>query len=174
MNKVKQINTPKQITIGDLVKDKISGLKGICNEITYWMNGCVRIGVQSNQLTEKNTIPKQIFFDRNQVEFLEKTSLTFTKPIKLTRELAYKLIGKKAIDKISGFKGIIESITIDISNKISVRVCLQQLLDRNEIHCGYWFPLERVSISKKRIIDFIEYEDDIETHCGYWFPLKKD
>ncbi len=36
----------KQLYLNDNVKDDLTGLKGVMVCVTYWNNGCVRIGLQ--------------------------------------------------------------------------------------------------------------------------------
>ena len=57
------------INLGDKVKDKITGYTGIAVGITTWMQGCRRIGIQSQKLHEGK--PRDtIWFDEPQVEVI--------------------------------------------------------------------------------------------------------
>lgn len=55
------------ITLGSMVRDKITGLTGIAVCRTDWLHGCCRIGVQSQQLHDGKPIDPQ-YFDEPQLE----------------------------------------------------------------------------------------------------------
>ena len=44
--------------LGDRAKDKITGFCGIVTARTVWLNGCVRVGVQSEEL--KDGLPGEV------------------------------------------------------------------------------------------------------------------
>lgn len=44
--------TKKEPQLGDRVKDRVTGFKGIVVATTEWLNGCRRVGVQSEKLEE--------------------------------------------------------------------------------------------------------------------------
>lgn len=51
----KQVPTT-EITLGDCVKDKITGLTGIAIAYDVWETGCVRIGIESTELKDGKPI----------------------------------------------------------------------------------------------------------------------
>jgi hypothetical protein len=52
--------------LGTTVKDTITGYQGVVTGITFWLNGCTRIGIQSREL--KDGIPKDAqWFDEMQL-----------------------------------------------------------------------------------------------------------
>ena len=56
--------------LGDRVKDKVTGFCGLVTAKTTWMNGCVRVGVQSEKL--KDGIPQE-------VQWIDEAQLTVVK-----------------------------------------------------------------------------------------------
>jgi len=38
------------IGLGDYVRDRVTGFRGIVTGITYWLNGCIRVGIQGEKL----------------------------------------------------------------------------------------------------------------------------
>lgn len=42
----------KELELMDDVKDDISGLTGVLVSITFWSNGCVRLGVQAREIKD--------------------------------------------------------------------------------------------------------------------------
>lgn len=62
----------KTITLGDRVKDKISGFGGIVVAKSEYMNGCRRFSIQSEKLGKDGTIPKDEWFDEPQLTLVKK------------------------------------------------------------------------------------------------------
>jgi len=60
-----------RIELGDRVKDRISGLKGIVTGITDWLYGCRRISVQPEEAKDGKPI-ETFCVDEPQVEVLQK------------------------------------------------------------------------------------------------------
>lgn len=56
---------------GDRVQDVITGFEGIVVCITDWLNGCIRVGVQSDKLKDGKPLNAE-YFDEVQVEILKK------------------------------------------------------------------------------------------------------
>lgn len=62
------------VELGDRVKDRITGLKGIAVGITNYLYGCKRVAVQPE--TEKDGKPADTFFvDEPQLEIMKKGAL---------------------------------------------------------------------------------------------------
>ena len=62
------------VELGDRVKDKITGLKGIAVGITNYLYGCKRVAVQPE--TEKDGKPADTFFvDEPQLEIMKKGAI---------------------------------------------------------------------------------------------------
>ena len=56
-----------QINLGDRVKDRITGYQGIVVAITYWLNKCTRITVQSEKLKDEKPVDSSTFDDTDVV-----------------------------------------------------------------------------------------------------------
>ena len=54
------------IQLGDRVKDPISGLTGIAVCSSTWLHGCIRIGIQPEELKDGKPVESQ-FFDQSQL-----------------------------------------------------------------------------------------------------------
>jgi hypothetical protein len=58
------------INLGDKVKDSITGFEGIVTGKTIWLNGCTRVGVQSDVL--KDGVPTEAqWIDEPQLKVIE-------------------------------------------------------------------------------------------------------
>ncbi len=60
--------------LGDSVKDKITGFKGIVTSIHCYLNGCRRIAVQPKELKDGKPIESQIF-DEPQLDIVKKQAV---------------------------------------------------------------------------------------------------
>lgn len=58
------------INLGAKVRDKITGFTGIVTSRTEWLNGCLRYGVQPQELHDGKPIDAHVF-DEPQLEVLE-------------------------------------------------------------------------------------------------------
>jgi hypothetical protein len=57
------------INLGDKVKDSVTGFEGIVVGKTTWLNGCTRIGIQSDVL--KDGLPKDVqWIDEPQLKII--------------------------------------------------------------------------------------------------------
>lgn len=64
--------TDQRISLGDRVRDSISGFIGICVARTEWLNGCVRVVVQPEKCDPNTGKPHDDqVFDECQVELVE-------------------------------------------------------------------------------------------------------
>jgi hypothetical protein len=59
------------IKLGQKVRDRVTGYKGIAECITTWRYGCIRIGVRTQKLDEKGLPQELIHFDEPQLEIIE-------------------------------------------------------------------------------------------------------
>lgn len=59
------------ITLGDRVKDRISGFQGIAIARTTWLHNCTRIVVQPESLTKEHKPSEDMAFDEAQLEVVK-------------------------------------------------------------------------------------------------------
>lgn len=59
-----------RVELGDRAKDRITEFEGVITCITTWLNGCVRVGIQSEKLKDGKPLDAE-YFDEVQVEILE-------------------------------------------------------------------------------------------------------
>lgn len=57
--------------LGDRAKDTVTGYTGIVVAKTEWLNGCIRVSIQSEKLKEGKPLDTE-GFDIEQVEVIEK------------------------------------------------------------------------------------------------------
>lgn len=60
-----------KVELGQIVKDRVTGFTGMVVAISTWLNGCNRIGVQS-QTEKKDGLPIEPYFvDEQQLDVIE-------------------------------------------------------------------------------------------------------
>ncbi len=65
-----------KVNLGDEVKDKITGFRGIVIGITRWLNGCSRVGVQPRKVQkDKGKIAEAEWIDENQLAIVKRAVL---------------------------------------------------------------------------------------------------
>lgn len=65
----------KDIEIGDRVRDRVSGFKGIAISRTEWLFGCIRIQVQPEKIGKDGKYPESIVFDEASLEVIKKAAV---------------------------------------------------------------------------------------------------
>jgi len=67
-----------KINLGDKVRDTVTGFTGIATGRTNWLQGCTRVGVQTQELHDGKPIESQ-WFDEPQLEVIEKGAIASQK-----------------------------------------------------------------------------------------------
>ena len=62
--------TRKDLPLGRLARDAISGFEGVIECRTEWLNGCFRVGLAPNHLDKDGKMLDSRAFDAEQVEVL--------------------------------------------------------------------------------------------------------
>ena len=62
--------TGKDLPLGRLARDTISGFTGIIDSRTEWLNGCFRITLAPNYLDKEGKMLPSATFDAEQIEIL--------------------------------------------------------------------------------------------------------
>lgn len=68
-----------EITLGCRAKDRITGFCGIVVAITNWLNGCVRMTIQPEEVRDGKRVETETF-DVEQVEYIDAGIRTESKP----------------------------------------------------------------------------------------------
>lgn len=55
------------VQLGDKAKDQVTGFEGICVARTEWLNGCVRVTLQSDKLDKEGKPQEGQTFDEPQL-----------------------------------------------------------------------------------------------------------
>lgn len=72
MSKIKE-----KIKLGDYVIDEITKYEGICTGIITWLNGCRRIGIQSEERDTRTNLPSDVYWvDETTVEVKKKQKVS--------------------------------------------------------------------------------------------------
>jgi hypothetical protein len=68
----------ERIELGDSVKDKITGMKGIVIGVTDWLYECRTVTVRPDALKKEGEYPASVGFDEPQLEVIKKGVLVAT------------------------------------------------------------------------------------------------
>jgi len=70
--------------LGDEVKDKITGYKGVIRARSQYLTGCNTYGIQSQKLTKEEAPQDWKWFDEDQLSLLTTQKVTFRKEVRRT------------------------------------------------------------------------------------------
>lgn len=70
---------PKRLKLGDSARDRITGYVGIIIARTEWLNGCLRVTIQAEEMKDGKPVESQTF-DAEQVELVVKVKPSPRKP----------------------------------------------------------------------------------------------
>lgn len=68
--------------LGDLVKDKVTGFKGVIIAKTEWLNGCVRMALQPQGLTKEGKPFESYTVDVEQLEMVKDSACAPPEPVR--------------------------------------------------------------------------------------------
>jgi len=77
-----------KFNLGDKVRDKITGFTGIVTCRIEYLNGCLRVGVQPQEMEKKDgsaKYPDNIWFDQQQCELVAASVITIAEPLPAPR-----------------------------------------------------------------------------------------
>jgi len=136
------------VKLGSLVKDRITGFKGIAIGRTEFAFGCVHIGIQAQQLTKDgDPIPPQ-YFDDQRVEVLAPP----TKPWKEPKVSTIKP-GDWVRDFITGATGTVTGRTVALDGRVSVIFEQPGLTDLGEPKTSLVTIVERIELVDRRTLE---------------------
>jgi hypothetical protein len=65
------------------------------------------------------------------------------------------ILGMKAKDRVTGYKGVVTSVSFDLYGCIQAVITPEQ--NGAEYQSGCWFDVRRLDIGKKRVMDVPDY-----------------
>lgn len=66
-----------RVNLGDEVRDKITGFRGVVIGMTRWLNGCVRVGIQPRKVTkDKGKLVEAEWIDEPQLAIVKRRVIT--------------------------------------------------------------------------------------------------
>ena len=134
----------KKAKLGDQVKDEISGLSGIAVGMNYWLNGCIRVGIQPKTKKGEFTIPETQWADSNQIKVVKSEMM---KPKKLAHTLVE--LGDLVKDTITGFSGAAVACSKWLNG--TVRIAIQPPMKKGENvpPDSHWVDCEYILVVEK-------------------------
>jgi len=139
------------VNIGDEVKDQITGFKGIAASRTEFLYGCVRVEVQPQKLKADKNREDSVIFDETQLLVTKKKAI---KGDDMCDTFGLEL-GDEVKHHISGFTGIVNSITEYLFGPVRVAVHTQKMKDGKVVD-GEFFQASSVKLIKKAKVTVAE------------------
>ena len=114
------------VQLGSRVKDVITGFTGIAVGYSQWMYGCNRIVIEGEALKEGKPIGTQ-WFDEQRIETVEngENAVAVSPP----RDHDHIVMGNRYKDRVTGFEGVAQAITIWSSGNVTVSIEPTELND---------------------------------------------
>lgn len=69
----------KQIELGDVVKDRVTGFTGVATMKVEHLNGCVQYAVKPKQKRKEITMPEGVMIDDGQLTVIKKNAIDMLK-----------------------------------------------------------------------------------------------
>jgi len=131
--------------LGNIVVDKITNYNGKALEVSQWLNGCVRVGIQSQKLDKDGNIPDIVWVDARQVENFDLNTLP-----------EFEYLGKMVQDNITGYLGVVVAETFTVYNDHQVGIQCQKLNSDGGMLSVIWLYTNRIKIIESKIEPIIK------------------
>lgn len=146
MRELAQTQDGESISLGDYVRDGISGFEGYVTIIGEHLTGCTRIQLSGGKFEDNGRTGEKDFYYPDQLTVLDGQFGVSHDPITSTDFH----LGQSVRDEISGFEGVVVVINYDLFN---CPQCLVQPIDHtNTTECGEkeWFDAPRLEATDKQ------------------------
>jgi len=152
-----------EISLGDIVKDRVSGFTGVVTMIGNHITGCTRYRVNPTDVSEANKGSLEFFYE-SQLEIVDDDSEFSDEGSESITDTEFEL-GQLVRDEISGFEGIAIVINYELWNCPSI--CVQSQTDADE---SEWYDDARLKLVSNEIQyefdDVVAEEDQNEHNTG--------
>jgi hypothetical protein len=81
----------ERVELGDMVEDRITGIRGIAVCRSEWLYGCIRMAVQRPGLTKEEKTHDLITVDEPQLKIVKCNALGLAEPDQIFRESSRKV-----------------------------------------------------------------------------------
>jgi hypothetical protein len=147
--------------IGHSASDKVTGMSGVITEVDYDLFGCIQAWIQPPAKDGK--LPEKNRFDVNRLIIRE---CVMRKEFSLDAfRLHISNLGLKADDKISGFNGVITTVSFSSEGIEKIFYLLQPGECKEEYKTSVWFDSQRVIVSGSRVMNMPNYEWGVQAEA---------
>lgn len=131
--------------LGRRAKDKVSGLEGVCEAITFDLYGCVQVAIATPIDKDGKFVDGRIL-DVQRVQVIDADNRVLPCPAFSNPERAFSLLGKKVRDRVSGMSGVLASISFELYDAQMKGVISPPVDKDGKPADGRWMSLSRVEI----------------------------
>lgn len=138
------------IKLGDLVKDGITGVQGVCTAIGTCLNNVDRVCIQ--RLAEegekhKDVVSDSYWFDMPQIQLVQSDYLD--KNLIVESDISNITLGDDVEHTFTGYKGYVTQVAIWISGCIRIAVQSKEFDKDGQMKDALWFSDKELKIIKK-------------------------
>ena len=139
--------------LGNSCREKVTGHEGVVTEINFDLFGCIQALVTRKPSPEAGESRNGLFYDVNRLDkvtsFFGTESPVLPDEVELTEEdlrLHLKNLGFIAVDKATGFKGVVTSVNVNHAGMLHYLLDAG-LNDKGENIPTCWFLPSRLSVT---------------------------
>lgn len=161
----------RKVNYGDLVKDGITGVQGVCTAISESLNNVDRISIQrlaDENEKHKDVISDAYWFDVPQIVIIEKDYLN--KALIVDPGITNIKLGDDVEHTFTGFKGYVTQIAYWISGCIRIGVQSRNFNKDGQLCDSVWFSDKELVVTKA----FNQENNDRKTGGPMPIPKKMD
>lgn len=147
--------------LGHTATDKVTGMSGVITEVDYDLFGCIQAWIQP--LAKDGKLPEKQRFDVNRLIIGECVIMRVFAPD--TFRLHISNLGLKADDRLSGFNGVITTVSFCAEGTEKIFYLLQPGECKEEYKTSVWFDCKRVIVSGSRVMNMPNYEWGVQAEA---------
>ena len=149
-------NDAMTITLGDRIKDRLTGFSGICSGITEFLYGCRKLHVQPETLGKDGRIQDPEYIDEPRIELLRKKNFLQAAPRPPQKVGAGEVVelGDRVEDTLTGLTGVAAGIGTPLYGCRRIHIEPEKINPDGKLHDIIMVDEPRVKILKKK--NFLE------------------
>lgn len=139
--------------LGWNVTDKITGAKGVAMSVSFGLSGCIQVLVSPKADVNGNRSKDSSWYDIPRLKKTGKSPIMDAPDYNICYVLDgreglenIELLGKKVVDKMSGAKGVITSISFDLSGCIQGTITSQS---GKTPELSFWYDIKQFKVISK-------------------------
>jgi len=131
--------------LGRRIKDKVSGQVGICDVLTFDLYGCIQIAL-TPPVDKDGKFVEGRMLDVHRVQVIDTDAPLLPRAVFPNHTAAFKVLGKRVSDRISGMAGVLSSIGFEFYDS-QLRGAISPPVDKDgKTVDGRWMAMARIEV----------------------------